>query len=479
MNTSGYHNTTPGSYAMNHLSAIALGLLIAGLIAPACSAAEGFAIRPSDPPDMSATVRGEVSLPDGTRAVVPETVLRFEAPETTERTLVEKAPGSHASWWEPWQPWPKQGKPLALKPRSDENGTPILGGLFRQIDPGSVVVTTPDGARTFERDRDYVFNDDWGQVGNLDDRLGTPGEADVKATCTIAYQRLDLIQVGPGGTVNVKKGKSRVVCPALPEPDRNCAAVAGVYVAPWKREGRYVVTREDIFPIDPAPPVAPINPAAVAGTLARLRSGQEARIAFMGASITLGAEAGQWWDNLWTEKNLGYPSRVVVELRRRFPDATVTPVGAFQGGTQTKYGLEQMEKTVIPAKPNLVLIAFGGNDVAGPVGRPPNNPPEQFKKDIQAMVGRAKEAGMEVMLVVTMQQNPWHPNGVVERWPAYRQVLIDVANEEGVGCADVYTEWVNQATRGVPPWSQLHNWINHPGIAGHKLYADVILRFFE
>ena len=76
------------------------------------------------------------------------------------------------------------------------------------------------------------------------------------------------------------------------------------------------MTDEDIFPIDPAPPVQPINKAAVARSMQKLRDGRELKVAFMGASITLGAEAGRWWDDLWTEKNLGYPSRVVVELRR-------------------------------------------------------------------------------------------------------------------------------------------------------------------
>jgi len=43
---------------------------------------------------------------------------------------------------------------------------------------------------------------------------------------------------------------------------------------------------------------------------------------------------------------------------------------------------------------------------------------------------------------------------------------------------DVYTEWVNQATRGISPFSQLHNTFNHPGIAGMRVYADALLRAF-
>jgi len=39
--------------------------------------------------------------------------------------------------------------------------------------------------------------------------------------------------------------------------------------------------------------------------------------------------------------------------------------------------------------------------------------------------------------------------------------------------------WTDLARRGVPPFSQLHNCSNHPGIFGMTVYADTILRFFE
>jgi hypothetical protein len=37
---------------------------------------------------------------------------------------------------------------------------------------------------------------------------------------------------------------------------------------------------------------------------------------------------------------------------------------------------------------------------------------------------------------------------------------------------------VNQASRGIAPVSQLHNYFNHPGNAGHKLIANTVLQFF-
>jgi lysophospholipase L1-like esterase len=456
-------------------------------------------ILASNPPDMSVTVKaGLAHLPSGQHVEFQETKLAFDPPEVVDRTVTAKAPRDYASWFDPWQPWPKKGKDglanvIELKPQYDEERTQILGGLFRQIDPATVVVTSADGSKTFKRGQDYLLNEEWAQIANLKGGLGKMGEAEVRVTGKMALQRLDLVQVDARGQVSIKKGKSAIVCPALPEPDAGCAALAGIYIAPWKAAANphfdaagglkaatdYAITQHEIFVIKPAPPVGPVNKKAIAKSLKKLADGQELKIAFIGASVTLGAEVPRWDEDYWTEKNLGFPSRVVVELRKRFPKATVTPIEAFKGGTQTKYGLEMIEKVVIPAKADLALIDFGGNDVSGPIGQGPNNPPEQFKEDMRAMIKRAREAGIEVIIVVGERSNPWLKPDVLARWPAYRQAMLDLAKEENVAAADVYAEFANQASRGVPPFSQLHNWINHPGKAGHKLYADVILRFFD
>jgi hypothetical protein len=37
---------------------------------------------------------------------------------------------------------------------------------------------------------------------------------------------------------------------------------------------------------------------------------------------------------------------------------------------------------------------------------------------------------------------------------------------------------MNQASRGIAPVSQLHNWFNHPGNAGHQVIANAIMSQF-
>lgn len=499
---------------------ISFASFLVALFASTVLAAE-VKITPANPPDLTVSVAaGEARLPGGTTVKFEAAQLKFDPPEIRSLCFYTRAPRNFASWYEPWEPWPSgDGHPggvntIDLKPHvakepagaendrsrdgnldaaMDEEGTMILGDMFRQVIADSVVVTSADGNRTFRMNEDYKYNAEWGQIANLKGGLGEEFKAELKVACKYATQRLDLVQVGPDGRLSVKKGAPRIVCPELPAPDASCMGLAGIYIAGWtaadnpnydaagglKAAGTYAITPHEIFPIQPAPPVTPVNKEALARSVRKLAAGGELKIAFMGASVTVGAEAPAWWADLWTEKNLGFPSRVVVGLRKRFPKATVTPIAAFQGGTQTKYGLEVMDKVVIPGKADVLLIDFGGNDVSGPIGGKPNNPPEQFKEDMRAMIQKAKNAGMEVLIVVGERSNPWLKPNVFERWPAYRQAMLDVAKEENVAAADVWTEFANQASRGIPPISQLHNWLNHPGKNGHKIYADVILRCFE
>jgi lysophospholipase L1-like esterase len=432
--------------------------------------------------------------------MIGEQRLELKAVEIREGTARGKVPGNWDEGFENWDPWPSvarmKGIPnfLAISPKKDDDGVSILGGLYLSILPESVVVKSGDGAKTFEMGKDYKYNERWGQVANLEGRLGKAGEGELVVTYKYATQRLDLVQVDGSGKASVKAGRAVMVCPQLPAADAGHKAVAGVYLAPWRQvvpkdapdmlKG-LMVPGEDgswdvrIFPISEVAPVAPVNAGGVAKVKVKMERGEEVKIAFLGDSITLGAEAGRWWEDMWTERSLTYASRLVTGLRKKYAKATVTPIAAFKGGITVKAAAPFMEKDVLPQRPDLVVIAFGLNDAAGAVGGKATNPPESYKGDILALVKQAKAVGSEVLLVTPFEGSPFLKNGQGQRMPEYRRVLMELAKEEEVGCADVYTEWMNQTKRGVPAWSQVHNWINHPGAEGHGLYASVLLRFFE
>ena len=118
---------------------------------------------------------------------------------------------------------------------------------------------------------------------------------------------------------------------------------------------------------------------------------------------------------------------------------------------------------------DLVVIALGMND----------DNVADFKTAITNFINQAHAKGIEVLLVSTAQSTPFiEPLSSDPTRAQIAQATREVAMSKNVAMADVWTEWQNQSYLGIPPWSQLHNWINHPGVPGHQLYANTILRMF-
>jgi lysophospholipase L1-like esterase len=350
----------------------------------------------------------------------------------------------------------------------------VLGGLYRSVIPGSVVVKNASTGKVYAKDVDYKLNAEWGQVLNLNGRMSGSLRIEYRA----AIQRLDLIQVRPDGSLSVKQGVPFAVAPVLPSPDAGAAALAGIHVATLDgpRTSGFQVLDRDIHVVRPeVGPAAPINAGALPGTLARLRNRQDLRVTFFGDSITAGAEAGQWW----RDRSKTYTSLVVNGLRQRFPGANVTETAqASVVGRSVADGEPAFQQQVLNPhhagnRTDLLVIALGMNDKGLP-----NT--DAFKQQLTGYVNRAKAAGMEVLLVTPMDSNPhfapwfniYAPRGRIA------EAIRGVARSTGTAAADVYTDWVNQSARGVAPVSQLHNWFNHPGERGMRLYADALLRLF-
>ena len=420
--------------------------------------------------------------PEGAFALTSDgQTVTFASPAILVLDEARPAPANWRPTWSELEGWPSGGKPgsstWSLLPRYDDDGSIILGGAFRQLVPGSVEISSPDGATTYLEGRDYRVNGEWGFVANVADRLGAPGTGKLRFRAKLALQRIDLVQSDANGKLSVKQGASRRVSPMIPDPDENCTARFGVYIAPWKRGGDYRLLAEDVFPIDAekAAPVAPVRPEAAARTLAKLRAGEPVTIAFVGDSITLGAEAGRWWMDDTTH----WRGRTLRGLRERFPKADIKEVQAFQGGRGIAFGLDVLKETVLPAKPDLAFIMIGVNDChKGLHDLQPRTPPAEFEPAFDALVSQCLDAGIEVVILTTMETNPFDANGDAARWAAYRDAIRRVSDARATGYGDTYEDWQRLRYRGIPPFSQLHNWINHPGAWGHAVFADAALRFF-
>ncbi|WP_309399340.1 SGNH/GDSL hydrolase family protein [Cerasicoccus maritimus] len=436
-------------------------------------------IQPGSAPLSVSVGTGTVELGGKTITVQP-VELTVAAPVAIEKSGIFTTPDNHEKYWDAWLPWPRENPKkqtygaITFSERNDEHGVPMLGVPYRQYPPESIFVTSEDGATTYTAGQDYLLFENSGQIANLKNRLGQPGQGKLKVNYIEVLQRLDLVQVNAQGKVSIKQGNSRFVCPHLPKPDAGCAPLAGIYVAPWQQASA-PLSADLVLPIQTIDPVAPFNPNSVAKTRAKLDAGKPVTIAYMGDSLTLGAEAGLWWK----DDTQHWRGRFQHTLQNRYPDADISEIAAWQGGKGTEFALQVLNETVLPAKPDLLIIMMGINDADGPSdGSRAKVAVAQYAKHMDEIITAARDAGIEVILMTSMEPYPMKPGGHAQRWPDYVKAQKKLAAKHQVGLADTYTEWLNLEHRGMPPYSQLHNWNNHPGSFGHSVLASVPLRFF-
>jgi lysophospholipase L1-like esterase len=413
---------------------------------------------------------GTVKMPSGQTITVNGGTLQFDPLPVHHEVYTGYAPQN----WDGRAANRRWGDASAnLMPAID---TIVLGGPYHQVLPGSVVVQNGTGTKTYVKDVDYKLNIEWGQVGNYNSRLGVWKTGAVKINYDIVFQRLDLIELLSDGTMKVKEGTAAPTVPVLPTADPGAVALAGIHVNTLDgaiRSG-FSIKQRDIFPIAPKPTVAPIRPGTISKTISKLDAGKNINIAFFGDSITAGAESSGWFHN----RDRTWTSLVSNAIQSRY-GVTVTQTMAHESGVSAVLGGNTWNKYVL--QPNdagkhvdLVIIAMGMNDF----GKPTLDP---YKNALRGYINDAKARGIDVLMMTTIQSNPYYdpviagdhvPRSVIA------QAMRDVGTEKNVAVADAYTEWVNQASRGIAPVSQLHNYFNHPGNAGHKLIANTVLQFF-
>ena len=198
----------------------------------------------------------------------------------------------------------------------------------------------------------------------------------------------------------------------------------------------------------------------------------------MGASVSVGAEAPVWYQKKpYSSEDHSFRGRFIYGLRQRFSKADITPIEAFQGATTVEYGMQQLPG-VLAQKPDLILVDFGVNDLSGPAGGPPNLALPDYEKNMELLVKQARAAGAEVLVIAPGVISPWLKNHAADRVPDYCKAAIEAANNQGAAAADPAADFRRLNARGIPYWSQIHNWINHPGDLGHEIYAENLLQFF-
>jgi len=331
------------------------------------------------------------------------------------------------------------------------------------LTPGSAVVKLADGA-VMQRGKDYVMDERWGSLGRVEGaRIGK--DTTVLVTYRVGQMRLDSIQAGPDGKMELIKGEARKSCPHPPEVRQGWRAVANVFMP-------YHATRVEewqIFPVKglyPEPDETEMRRRAelIPKTLAKLRGGEKVHVVAWGDSVTAGGDASR--------PGLAFPELFATRLRERFPKADIALTNAGIGATNTIGRLPNLKKEVLDHHPDLVTIEFI-NDMGFPE--------DVVRKNYHSAFEQLRGMGAEIILVTphfSMQEMMGKkvPRGGETR--ATVALLRKIAEENHVALADASRRWEHLDDEGLPYITLLDNGINHPDDRGHELFVKELMTFF-
>ena len=155
--------------------------------------------------------------------------------------------------------------------------------------------------------------------------------------------------------------------------------------------------------------------------------------------------------------------------------------GAIIGGTTAKKSLARFEKQVLKHEPDLVIVAFGLNDV--------NYPLEEYLDALGQIFAGCRTAGSDVIFLTPNMLNTYVAEDTPPRYLEYAAetaeyqnsgrmdkyiyAAADLAHSMNVPVCDCYSKW-KELSKTEDTTMLLINRINHPCQEMHKLFADAL-----
>lgn len=319
----------------------------------------------------------------------------------------------------------------------DEPAAPAVGKLLYPAEQ-ILAIHRADGTQTFEAGRDFTF---------------TPGEATLRLTPDSRIPLLEAADLFPPA------GAPRSIPSKTGDPSHSVLFDN----QHWFHDQQVEVTYTHA-PRKWAGKIPTLAAEQLPKTIARLRARQPLTLAVSGDSISEGYNAsGFSGARPWMPP---YPDLVAAQLRASY-GADVKLVNRAVGGWNVTRGQGDLD-ALLATKPQLVIIAYGMNDVGG-------RNPEGYRTAIADMLARIKQhdPNTEVILVATMLGNSQWVHTPREMFRPYRDALASLA-APGVALADLTDLW-EQVLAQKREIDVNGNGVNHPSDFGHRLYAQVIL----
>ena len=140
-------------------------------------------------------------------------------------------------------------------------------------------------------------------------------------------------------------------------------------------------------------------------------------------------------------------------------------------------------RDVLPHRPDLVIIAYGLNDV--------NGEESEYRHNMESIVVQLKSAGIDcIILTENMLNTRVDREATPERYldyavktaemqnsgkmDAFVAAAREIAEIHGVPVADAYALWRRMQDAGVDTTLLLCQRINHPSPAMHRVFAELL-----
>ena len=176
-----------------------------------------------------------------------------------------------------------------------------------------------------------------------------------------------------------------------------------------------------------------------------------------------------------------YHRRLANMINEKYSYVPVNVINAGIGGTTAKASLARMESQVFSHSPDLVIVAFGLNDVNGSL--------EDYTNSLKVIFESCLSRGVEAIFMTPNMLNTY----VSDRAPAqfkdyarvtaeyqtsgrmdsYMTAAVELARGMGIKVADCYAKWKKLAETE-DTTALLANAINHPTREMHQLFADTL-----
>jgi lysophospholipase L1-like esterase len=165
-----------------------------------------------------------------------------------------------------------------------------------------------------------------------------------------------------------------------------------------------------------------------------------------------------------------YPLLVHQAVKESYPFAVLNAINTSIGGENSEAGAARLKRDVLTHRPDVLFIDYALNDRG--IGL------ERAKKAWESMIQAALAQKIKVILLTPTPD--WSENILAEktRLAQHARQIRELAVKYQVGLVDSYAAFREKVQNGESVRVYLSQ-INHPNEKGHRIVADLILRYFK